>query len=106
MGCTGRDGQWWTDRVRATLPPGVATAWLDGHFELVSIGVLPSARGRGTGRALMRSLLSGLPHDRLLLMTTSDAADPARRMYAAEGWSVIGPGTGEHTVVMGRRPGG
>lgn len=105
-GYTGRAGQWWTDRVRTTLRADVADAWLDGHFELVSIGVLPSARGRGTGRALMRALLAGLPHDRLLLMTTSDADDQARRLYGAEGWTVIGPGTGDDTVVMGRRPRG
>lgn len=105
-GYTGRDGQWWTDHVRTTLPPDVASAWLDGHFELVSIGVLPGARGRGTGRALMRSLLADLPHDRLLLMTTADADDPARRLYAAEGWHVLGPGIGHDTVVMGRRPRG
>lgn len=102
-GYTGRSGQWWTDHVRTTLEPDVADAWLDGHFELVSIGVLSSARGRGTGRALLRALLAGLPHDRLLLMTTSDPDDPARRLYAAEGWTVLGAGTSDHTVVMGRR---
>lgn len=101
-GYTGRSGQWWTDHVRETLPAEVADAWLGEHFEVVSIGVLPGARGRGTGRALLRALLTGLPHDRLLLMTTADAGDPARRLYAAEGWDVLGPGTGDATVVMGR----
>lgn len=104
-GYTGRSGQWWTDRVRQTLPPEVAAAWLDGHFEVVSIGVLPEARGRGTGRALLRALLADLPHDRLLLMTTADADDPARRLYAAEGWEVVGPGSSDATVVMGRLTG-
>ena len=105
-GYTGRDGQWWTDHVRTTLPPDVAGAWLSGHFELVSLGVLPTARRDGTGRALMRSLLAGLPHDRLLLMTTADADDPARRLYATEGWTVLGTGIGDDTVAMGRRPRG
>jgi len=102
-GYTGRTGQWWTDAVRGTLDPDVAQAWLDGHFELVSIGVLPEARGRGAGRDLLRALLEGLPHDRLLLMTTADADDPARRLYAAEGWDLLGPGIGDGTVVLGRR---
>ncbi|GAA5156702.1 hypothetical protein GCM10023340_45260 [Nocardioides marinquilinus] len=101
-GYTGEHGQWWTDQVARTLPRDVATAWLGGHFELVSIGVLPRARRRGLGRALMRALVDGVPHERLLLMTTDDAGDPARRLYAAEGWTVLGPGVGEHTVVMGR----
>jgi hypothetical protein len=52
----------------------------------------------------MRAITDGLGHDRLLLMTTSDDADPARRLYASDGWRVIGPGIGEGTVIMGKRP--
>src|SRR4028118_1850087 len=40
-GYTGERGQWWTDRAFEVLPSGTAAAWLGGHFELVSIGVLP-----------------------------------------------------------------
>jgi ribosomal protein S18 acetylase RimI-like enzyme len=105
-GYTGQPGQWWTDNARAVLAPEVADAWLGGHFELVSIGVLTDARGTGTGRRLIRAVLDGLPHERLLLMTTEDAADPARRLYAAEGWRVLGPGIGDATVIMGRRGAG
>jgi GNAT superfamily N-acetyltransferase len=104
-GYTGRTGQWWTDNARTVLEPEVAATWLGGHFELVSIGVLDAARGAGVGRRLMRALLDGLPHDRLLLMTSVDASDPARRLYASEGWQVLGPGTGAGTVIMGRRAG-
>ena len=102
-GYTGERSQWWTDRASEVLDPDVASTWLGGHFELVSIGVLAAARGRGVGRALVRALLDGLPHDRLLLMTTADPADPARRLYGSEGWQVIGPGVGEGTVIMGKR---
>ena len=102
-GYTGEHGQWWTDNARKVLEPDVAEAWLGGHFELVSIGVLDTARRGGIGRSLMHTLLEGLPHERLLLMRSSDPSDPARRLYASEGWQVIGPGTGDGTVTMGRR---
>lgn len=102
-GYTGDPGQWWTDNARTVLPPDVADEWLGGHFELVSIGVLDIARRNGVGRELMHRLLDGLPHQRMLLMTTADATDPARRLYASEGWRVLGPGIGEEKVIMGRR---
>jgi hypothetical protein len=50
----------------------------------------------------MRAVVDGRDHERLLLMTTSDAADPARRLYASEGWHVIGPGIGDATVIMAK----
>ena len=102
-GYTGDKGQWWTDNALETLSPDVAQAWLGGHFELVSLGVRESARGTGIGRKLMRTLLDGLTHERSVLMTSSDASDPARRLYASEGWHVLGPGIREGTVIMGRR---
>ena len=85
------------------LDDDVAAEWLGGHFELVSIGVLPAARGRGLARRLLDALTDDLTHDRWLLMTTADADDPARRLYAAAGWSVLGPGLDDDQVVMGRR---
>jgi ribosomal protein S18 acetylase RimI-like enzyme len=104
-GYTGERGQWWTDNALTVLDPEVAQSWLGGHFELVSIGVLPAARCGGIGRGLMHTLLGGLPHQRLLLMTSADPGDPARRLYASEGWRVLGPGIGDETVIMGRRVG-
>jgi ribosomal protein S18 acetylase RimI-like enzyme len=102
-GYTGQAGQWWTDNVHKTLPPEVADAWLGGHFEVVSLGVARTARRAGFGRRLLHALVDDLGHDRLLLMTTDDGADPARRLYASDGWQVIGPGIGDATVVMGKR---
>jgi GNAT superfamily N-acetyltransferase len=101
-GYTGEHGQWWTDNALKVLDPDTAEAWLGGHFELVSIGVLDLARRGGIGRQLMQILLEGLPHERLLLMTSSDPSDPARQLYASEGWSVLGPGIGDGRVIMGR----
>jgi ribosomal protein S18 acetylase RimI-like enzyme len=102
-GYTGEPGQWWTDNAREVLEPEVADRWLGGHFEVVSLGVLETARGAGTGRRLLRALTTGLEHERLLLMTTADPADPARRLYGSEGWRVIGRGIGDGTVIMGHR---
>lgn len=102
-GYTGQPGQWWTDTIRGVLARDVADEWLGGHFELVSIGVLEQARGSGVGRELLRCITANLPHERWLLMTTSDSADPARRLYSSEGWHVLGPGIGDGQVVMGKR---
>ena len=91
-GYTGERGQWWSDRAVDVLPPAVADEWIGGHFELVSIGILPSSRGRGLGTRLMEALTTGLPHDRWVLMTTAEPSDPARLLYARQGWEVVGPG--------------
>jgi len=102
-GYTGEHGQWWTDQAARLLDPATAETWLGGHFELVSIGVLPEARGHRHGAALMRVLTGGLPQERWVLMTTADADDPARHLYASDGWQVIGPGLRDGQVIMGRR---
>ena len=102
-GLTGENGQWWTDRVTAVWPSGLADEWLDGHFELVSLGVRPVARGLGAGGVLLDAVTADLPHDRWLLMTTADPADPARRLYASRGWDLVGPGLSEKQVILGRR---
>jgi len=103
-GYTGEPGQWWTDQVTRILAADTAHTWLGGHFELVSLAVLETQRGRGVGRGLLEYLTAQLPHDRWLLMTSADAQDPARRLYARMGWEVIGPGLRDGQVVMGRRP--
>jgi GNAT superfamily N-acetyltransferase len=81
----------------------VAAEWLGGHFDLVSLGVLEEWRRRGLGRGLLQGLTRDLPHARWTLMTTADADDPARRLYASEGWEVVGPGLRDGQVIMGRR---
>ncbi|MBS44102.1 MAG: hypothetical protein CMH83_13245 [Nocardioides sp.] len=104
-GYTGERGQWWPDALADLLDERVATQWLGGHFELVELAVLGEYRGSGVGRRLLRSLCDGLPHERWLLQTSADPDDPARRLYADEGWDVIGPGVGSDAVLMGRRRG-
>jgi GNAT superfamily N-acetyltransferase len=106
-GYTGERGQWWTDQAAQVLAPEVADLWLGGHFELVSIGVLERSRGSGVGAGLLQAVTDGLPHHRWLLMTTADERDPARHLYARQGWEVIGPGLRDGQVILGReRPTG
>jgi ribosomal protein S18 acetylase RimI-like enzyme len=102
-GYTGEHGQWWTDKAATVLDSALAEEWLGGHFELVSVGVLATHRGRRVGQGLMRGLTDDLPHERWLLMTTADADDPARHLYAREGWQVVGPGLSPGQVIMGRQ---
>ena len=104
-GYTGERGQWWTDNAATVLAPEVASDWLGGHFEVVSIGVAAEARGSGVGRQVMAALTDGLEHPRWLLMTSADPDDPARRLYRSTGWAVIGPGFSSDRVIMGRRVG-
>lgn len=99
---TGEAGQWWTDRASEVLHPAVASDWLGGHFELVSIGVAGAARGAGIGRHLITALTGGLPQSRWVLMTSADPEDPARRLYRSTGWAVIGPGFSDEQIIMGR----
>jgi ribosomal protein S18 acetylase RimI-like enzyme len=101
-GYTGERGQWWTDTAATTLHPAVAADWLGGHFEVVSIGVAEAGRRGGVGRQLITALTDGLDQSRWVLMTSSDPEDPARRLYRATGWAVIGPGFSPGQVVMGR----
>jgi ribosomal protein S18 acetylase RimI-like enzyme len=101
-GYTGERGQWWTDTAATVLPPQVASDWLGGHFELVSIGVEEAGRGAGVGRRLLSALTDGLDQSRWMLMTSSDPDDPARRLYRSTGWAVIGPGFADDQVIMGR----
>ena len=101
-GLTGEHGQWWTDRVAQTWSSDLADTWLGGHFELVSLGVRAVARSRGAGGLLLDTITTGLPHDRWLLMTSTDVDDPARRLYASRGWAPVGPGLSDGQVILGR----
>ena len=77
----------------------IAAAYLapetpEGVFNLLFIGVVPQARRRGSGAALLREAEAHLRGEgaRLLLIDTSslDAVAPARALYAAHGCAETG----------------
>lgn len=88
-GYLGDRGQYWPDRVVEALPDDVAQAWVGGHFELVTIGVLADHRGEGLGGRLHDALLDGVASDRALLGTDADET-PAVSLYRARGWTNLG----------------
>ena len=88
-GYLGQAGQFWTDLVTRTLPPGVVVTWVGGHFEVVELAVLPAFRRQGLGRRLHDTLIDGVRR-RCLLSTSDDEDDPAVRLYRAAGWQTLG----------------
>lgn len=84
-GYLGAPGQWWHDQVRAAVTPGQAVEWVDGSFEVCELHVRPAHQGTGLGRALLASLLDGVPAPTAVL-TTPDDDTRARRFYRAGGW--------------------
>lgn len=62
-------GQWWHDAVRRALASQTAQTWLVDAFELSELHVLPEYQGRGLGRAMLVSLVAGIPHSAVLLST-------------------------------------
>jgi len=100
-GYTGQSGQWWADQVAEALGER-AEQWVGGHFELVELGVAPTARGLRLGSRLHDLMLDGLPHDRFLLSTSPDPDDPGRRLYHRRGWQVLAD-LPWGQVLMGRR---
>ena len=87
-GYRGDRGQYWPDLVAEKLPD-IAADWVGGHFEFVELAVEPTSRGNGLGRQLHDALLDGRT-GKALLGTTSDADDPAVRLYRSRGWRTLG----------------
>lgn len=87
-GYIGERGQYWAELVARELP-GVASEWVGGHFEFVTLGGAPKYRRGGLGRQLHDTLLDGVSQ-RALLSTTSNPADPAVRLYLSGGWRKLG----------------
>ncbi len=101
-GYRGARGQWWTDRIAEALDPGVAAAWIGGHFELSEIVVDPAFAGRGAGGSLHDAVLAGTG-GRPALLCTALGDTPARRLFDRRGWVELGP-LGAGFVVLGRPP--
>jgi ribosomal protein S18 acetylase RimI-like enzyme len=99
-GFHGESGQWWHDMVAAALAMrsgmGVSVAeyagddapcsWLDDSFEIAELHVLPLWQGKGIGRSLLLSLVSGR-RERTAVLSTADAPTKARRLYRGLGFT-------------------
>ncbi len=74
------DGQWWYDQIRAGLCAAGHERWTVAAHAVTELHVLPGYQGRGLGFALLLRLLAGtdLP---TALLSTYDAASPARALY-------------------------
>lgn len=99
-------GQWWHDRVREALPPG-DRALLDDAFEVCELHVRPGWQGRGLGRGVLDTLLTGRPEGRAVL-STPQVPGRAWDFYAAHGWQPLlqdlrFPGDPRTFAVLARR---
>jgi ribosomal protein S18 acetylase RimI-like enzyme len=106
-GYTTQPGQWWHDLVRRALTREAAEDWLRDAFELSELHVLPEYQGIGTGRQLLTSLATGLPHSAMLL-STPDSDTRAFRLYRDTGFvdlarNYLFPGDARPFAVLGAR---
>ena len=84
-GYTGERGQFWTEHVAANSPAELVDTWVGGHFEVVTLAVVPEARGRGVATVLMTELVRGRTEP-CALLGTGQRPSPARRLYERLGW--------------------
>lgn len=106
-GYLGAPGQWWFDQVAVAMGPQLREAWLPRAFEVCELHVRPSYQGAGLGRALLDTLLAGVPAATAVL-TTPDHETRARRFYRAGGWvdlvrGLRFPGDPRVFAVLGKR---
>lgn len=91
-GYSGRDGQWWTEQIRASAPHEVVDEWFGAHLDVVLLAVDPAAQGRGFGRSLMEALLLDRPEERAVLTTYRGEDRPAPRLYRRLGFELLATG--------------
>ena len=84
-GYTGEASGRWIERLAAELGPEAAGRLLGGHLVLAELAVLPAARGRGAGAALLDAMLRDRTEPRVLLQT-HDGDSPAMRLYERAGF--------------------
>ena len=79
---------------------GIASWRLDGDtLAIHRLAVHPQAFRRGLGRALVRAALVATPSGGRVVVQTGAANDPARALYVAEGFHLVG----ERDVLPGLR---
>lgn len=96
-GYVGDRGEWFPDQLMARLPADVASEWVGGHFEFVTLAVHPEHEGAGIGTRLHDEVMADLPAARALLMTESGESR-AVRLYRDRGWIALGAFDPERTV--------
>jgi ribosomal protein S18 acetylase RimI-like enzyme len=108
-GFRGLPGQWWHDVVMSAIAArsgrAVARDWLENALEIAEVHVRPAHQARGIGRRLVLALTAGRP-ERTALLSTRDAATPARKLYRSLGFTdlltnFLFPGGGLPYAVMG-----
>jgi GNAT superfamily N-acetyltransferase len=108
-GFPGRSGQWWHDVVEVALTASsgqrFATAWVADGFEIGEVHVATDHQGRGIGRSMVTTLCAGRL-ERTALLSTRDAATPARHLYRSLGFADLltayrFPGSHEPYAIMG-----
>ncbi len=82
-GYAGGPGQWWFEEVYRGLraSPPDRQDWLSDYFELTELHVRPDAQGAGLGEGLLRALLAGTDHPRVLLSTPEYGPNPPGRAW-------------------------
>ena len=108
-GFPGRSGQWWHDVVEVALTAAhgerVGSAWTADSFEIGEVHVSADHQNKGLGRSLVTNLCTGRL-ERTALLSTRDAATPARHLYRSLGFRDLlttyhFPGSHEPYAIMG-----
>ncbi|GAA3013800.1 GNAT family N-acetyltransferase [Streptosporangium longisporum] len=87
--------------LRLFGPDDPGYGFVSGDVPELSVGVLPSWRGRGVGRALVGEVARRAAEAGLTRICLSvERANRARRLYAAEGFTTVGSGPDSDTMVM------
>lgn len=90
-------GAAWYRRFTAAAP---ADGFVEESIPEVAIAVVPDARGRGLGTALLRALLERAAADGLAAVSLSvNDANPARGLYVKLGFFRVGGTPGSSTMV-------
>ncbi|MER2511980.1 MAG: GNAT family N-acetyltransferase [Nitrosomonas ureae] len=76
---------YWYEKFIAA-EPALESVLMD-CFELVDIGVSPSAQGMGVGKQLMKEITTSTPHKNLLLIVAPNNLE-AKSLYLRMGWKI------------------